>query len=107
MKEELKKKLEMDLESTDYDIEKIDKLDYRMEAGKKDALVFHGLGISAAIIATIWMYIFGSGNPTEMKYLLGMPIWISGAIIIYIIMLITGMTYLFLWDEFSLEARNK
>lgn len=99
------KNFKYELESTDYDVNQIENLDYRLEAGKKDAFVFHGLGITAGIIATIWMYYFGSTAPENMKYLFGMPLWISGAILIYLIMFIMGMLYIFKWEEFPLVSR--
>lgn len=47
------------------------------------------------MIATIWMYAFGTGDPAEMKYLLGMPMFVA------------GMIYLAKWEEFPLTARFK
>ena len=40
-----------------------------------------------------------------MKYFLGMPLWISGAIVIYLIMFVIGIVYIVRWDEFPLTAR--
>lgn len=94
-----------DLESTEYDVSQVGHLDYRLEAGKKDAVFFHALGIICTVVATIWMYAFGTGDPAQMRYFLGMPIWISGAIVIYLIMFVVGMVYLFKWEEFPLTAR--
>lgn len=94
-----------DLERTDYDVGSVGGLDYRMEAGKKDAVFFHVLGVVCTVIATIWMYAFGTGDPAQMKYFLGMPVWISGAIVIYLVMFAVGMVYLFKWEEFPLTAR--
>lgn len=96
-----------DLESTDYDVAKIGNLDFRLEAGKKDAVFFHVLGFGCTILATIWMYTFGTGDPSEMKYFFGMPMWISGAILIYLVMFAAGMVYLSKWEEFPLTAREK
>lgn len=101
------KRSTVDLESTEYDVNQVGNLDERLEAGKKDAIFFHGLGIVCTVIATIWMYAFGTGDPAEMKYLLGMPMWISGAILIYLIMFVVGMIYLGKWEEFPLTARFK
>lgn len=42
-----------------------------------------------------------------MKYFLGMPMWISGAIVIYLVMFVIGMVYLSRWEEFPLTARIK
>ena len=42
-----------------------------------------------------------------MKYLLGMPMWVSGAILIYLAMFVAGMIYLAKWEEFPLTARFK
>ena len=103
--EEKKTAARVDLESTDYDVGSVGGLDYRMEAGKKDAIFFHVLGIACTVIATIWMYAFGTGDPAQMKYFLGMPLWISGAIVIYLAMFVVGMVYLFKWEEFPLTAR--
>lgn len=95
----------LDLEQTHYDVSQVGNLDYRMEAGKKDAIFFHTLGIFCTVLATIWMYAFGTGDPTQMKYFLGMPMWISGGIVIYLLMFAAGMIYLKKWEEFPLSAR--
>lgn len=97
----------MDLESTGYDVDQAGKLDRRMEAGKKDAIFFHILGIICTVAATVWMYAFGTGDPADMRYFLGMPMWISGAVIIYLAMFAVGMIYLSRWEEFPLAARFK
>ena len=68
---ENKKLLNVDLESTDYDPAQVGNLDRRLEVGKKDAVFFHVLGVVATVIATIWMYAFGTGDPAEMRYFLG------------------------------------
>lgn len=94
-----------DLESTEYDVTQVGQLDYRMEAGRKDAVFFHTLGIVCTVLATIWMYAFGTGDPAQMQYFLGMPLWISGAIVIYLVMFVVGMVYLYKWEEFPLTAR--
>ncbi len=96
----------VDLESTNYDPGEVKDLDRRLEAGRKDATVFHGLGVGATVIATIWMYTFGTGDPSQMKYLLGMPMWISGAILIYLAMFVIGMIYISRWEEFPLTGRE-
>lgn len=93
------------LESTDYDVKTAGKSDERMETGKKDALFLHILGCVFTVAATAWMYIFGTGDPTQMKYFLGMPMWISGAIVIYLVMFVIGMVYIIKWEEFPLTAR--
>lgn len=103
--EEKRKTSNLDLETTEYDVADAGKLDYRMEAGKKDAIFFHGIGIIATVLATVWMYTFGTCDPAEMKYLLGMPMWVSGAILIYLVMFVIGMVYLWKWEEFPLTAR--
>lgn len=95
------------LESTDYDVNSVGGLDKRMEAGKKDALFLHILGWVFTIIATIWMYSFGCGDPAQMKYFLGLPMWISGAIVIYLLMFVIGIVYIAKWKEFPLTARDK
>ena len=82
-------------------------LDRRLEVGKKDAVFFHVLGVVATVIATIWMYAFGTGDPAEMRYFLGMPMWVSGAIVIYLAMFVVGMIWLVKWEEFPLTARFK
>ena len=105
--EEKRSTAPMDLESTDYDVERVGDLDPRLEAGKRDAVFFHALGIACTVIATIWMYAFGTGDPAEMKYLLGMPMWVSGAILIYLAMFVAGMIYLAKGEEFPLTARFK
>lgn len=98
---------EINLESKDYDINQISNYDYRFEAGKNDAVRMHMLGFICTVIATIWMYTFGTGDPAEMSYFLGFPMWISGAIVIYLIMFAVGMIYISRWKEFSLAARDK
>lgn len=95
----------MSLESTNYDVESAGKLDERMEKGKKDAVFFHVLGWIFTIVATVWMYVFGCSDPAQMTYFLGMPIWISGAIVIYLIMFVVGMIYVAKRKEFPLTAR--
>ena len=95
----------MPLESTDYDVSQVGKFDGRMEKGRKDAIFFHILGWVFTIAATIWMYVFGCSDPAEMKYFLGMPLWISGAIVIYLIMFVIGMVYVSKWEEFPLTAK--
>ena len=102
---EEKKVPTLDLESTDYDPAQVGELDERLEAGKKDAVFFHVLGIACTVVATIWMYVFGTGDPAEMTYFLGMPMWISGAIVIYLAMFVVGMIYMSRWEEFPLVAR--
>lgn len=94
------------LDSIDYDVNQIRNYDHRMEAGKKNAVFFHALGIIATVLATICMFAFGSGDPVDMIYFLGMPLWISGTILIYVAMLVIGMVYLFRWKDFSLNARE-
>jgi uncharacterized membrane protein YhdT len=96
----------LNLESTDYDVKEITNYDRRFEAGKKDAIFFHGLGLIATILATICMYTFGTGDPANMRYFLGMPLWFSGAVVIYLVMFIIGITYLTKWEMFSLKAKE-
>lgn len=105
--EEKRSTAPMDLESTDYDVDRVGNLDERLEAEKKDAVFFHALGIACTVIATIWMYAFGTGDPAEMRYFLGMPMWVSGAIVIYLAMFVVGMIWLVKWEEFPLTARFK
>lgn len=97
-------KKDTDLESTDYDIAEAGELDFRLEAGRRDAIFFHVFGISCTVIATIWMFVFGSCEPSEMLYFLGMPVWISGALLIYLVMFIVSMIRLARWKEFPLTA---
>ncbi len=107
MEQERKMVSKQDLESTNYDVTTVGKYDYRLEEGKKDAIFFHSLGIVCTILATICMYAFGTMEPSAMPYFLGMPLWISGSIVIYLIMFVVGMVYLAKWDEFPLTARFK
>lgn len=95
------------LESTDYDVNSAGRMDMRMETGKKDALFLHILGWVFTIIATVWMYSFGCVDPSQMKYFLGMPMWISGAIVIYLVMFAIGMVYIAKWKEFPLTAHEQ
>lgn len=95
------------LERTDYDIDEITNDDRRFVAGRKDAVFFHVLGIAAVLLASVWMYCFGCCDPSEMKFLLGMPLWFTGAVIIYLVMFAIGMVYLHKWEEFSFTAREE
>lgn len=95
------------LESTSYDVNSINNYDYRFEAGKKDGLFLHSLGFVFTVAATIWMYALGSGDPSQMKYFLGFPLWVSGATLMYVLMLIIGLTYIWKWDTFPLTAKFK
>ena len=72
---ENKKLSNVDLESTDYDPAQVGNLDRRLEVGKKDAVFFHVLGVVATVIATIWMYAFGTGDPAEMRYFAHVGVW--------------------------------
>lgn len=100
-------KTSVDLESTDYDVKNVGAVDERMEAGRKDAVFFHVLGLVATILATIWMFAFGTGDPAQMKYFLGFPMWVTGAILIYLAMFVIGIIYLIRWKESPLTARDK
>ena len=75
--------------------------------GRMAVAVVALLGVVATVIATIWMYAFGTGDPAEMRYFLGMPMWVSGAIVIYLAMFVVGMIWLVKWEEFPLTARFK
>jgi hypothetical protein len=97
---------EYDLESKSYDTGKIGNYDYRFEIGKKDTLVLHSLGFICTLIATIWMYALGTGDPERMSYLFGLPLWVSGAIVIYLVMFVIGIAYIVKWKEFSLSAKD-
>ncbi len=94
------------LGSTDYDVSQIKNYDRRFEAGRKDAVFLHTLGFVAVIIATVWMYVFGSGDPASMKYFLGFPIWISGTIVIYLAMFVIGIIYVAKWKVFPFTKRE-
>ena len=100
-------KEKIDLESTDYEIDQITNDDRRFIASKKDAVFFHVLGIIAVIIASVWMYVFGSCDPSEMIFFLGLPLWFTGAVIIYLVMFVIGMVYLGKWEEFPFTAREE
>lgn len=97
----------VNLECTDYNVNEIDNYDFRFEESRKDAVFIHALGIICTLLATAWMFMFGTGNPTDMTYFLGMPVWITGAIIIYLVMLIIGLVYVCHWKEFTFEKREK
>lgn len=94
------------LESTSYDVNAISNYDYRFEAAKKDAIFLHSLGLLFTLVATIWIYAFGSCEPSQQTYFLGFPLWFSGATIIYGVMFVIGMTYIWKWETFPLTARN-
>ena len=72
---ENKKLSNVDLESTDYDPAQVGNLDRRLEVGKKDAVFFHVLGVVATVIATIWMYAFGTGDPAEISGHAHVGVW--------------------------------
>ena len=97
---------ENDLDRKDYDVDAISNYDARLEEGKKDTIFLHVLGLVATIAATIWMYSLGTGDPTQMTYLLGLPLWVSGATLIYLAMFVIGMTYIYRWKTISFEARD-
>lgn len=97
---------ENDLGRKDYDVDAITNYDSRLEEGKKDTIFLHVLGLVATIAATIWMYSLGTGDPTQMTYLLGLPLWVSGAILIYLAMFVIGMVYIYRWKDLSLAAKD-
>ena len=96
-----------DLRSTDYDSDKITNYDRRFEQGKKDCAFFHILGVVSVVVATIFMYAFGCTDPSEMKYLFGMPLWFTGVVIIYLVMFVIGIVYMSKWEEFPFTAREE
>ena len=98
---------EQDLESKSYDVSKIGNYDYRFEKGRKDAFVLHALGFICTLLATIWMYSLGTADPSQMSYFMGLPLWVSGAILIYLIMFVVGIAYIAKWKDFSLSARDE
>ena len=95
------------LDSTDYDVNQVTNYDRRMEAGKKDALFFHGIGLIASVLATVCMYVFGSGDPAKMVYFLGLPVWYTGGVLVYLVMFVIGLIYISKWELFSLKAREE
>lgn len=104
---ENKKLSNVDLESTDYDPAQVGNLDRRLEVGKKDAVFFHVLGVVATVIATIWMYAFGTGDPRRDEVLSGQAhvgVWRNR---VYLAMFVVGMIWLVKWEEFPLTARFK
>lgn len=94
------------LDSKDYDVDAVKNYDPRFEEGKRDATFLHVLGIIATVIATVWMYALGTGDPKEMSYFLGFPLWVSGAVLIYLVMFAIGMIYICRWKNFSFAARD-
>lgn len=97
---------EENLERRDYDINAIPNYDNRFEAGKKDSIFLHTLGFVCTVIATVFMYALGTGDPAEMPYFLGYPLWVSGAVLIYLAMFVVGMVYVWQWEEFSLSPKD-
>ena len=95
-----------DLKSTEIDIDKITNYDRRFEQGKKDCAFFHILGVVSVVVATIFMYTFGCTDPSEMKYLFGMPLWFTGVVIIFLAMFVIGIVYMSKWEEFPFTARE-
>lgn len=100
-------KEKLDLTSTDYEIDQIKNDDRRFTASKKDAVFFHLLGIISVIIASIWMFALGSCDPSEMIFVLGLPLWFVGAVAIYLVMFVIGMVYLGKWEEFPFTASEE
>lgn len=96
----------IDLHSTDYDPNTGD-FDYRFEANKKDAIMFHSAGIICAVLASIVMYALGStnGDASNMTYVLGYPLWWVCGTLIYLAMLVWGLNRIRKWEEFPLTAR--
>jgi len=97
----------IDLESTDYDVDRITNYDFRFEENKKDCIFFHGIGGVAAVIATIVMYALGSSDPTQQKYFLGYPTWVSVPTLIYLGMYVIGNVYVARWKLWPLTAKYK
>lgn len=95
-----------DLNRCDYDVTSISDYDQRFEKSKKSAAFLHILGIIASVLGTSWMFYFGTGDPTQMSYFLGFPLWFSGATVIYILSFLIGIIYIWKWDEFPLTARD-
>lgn len=94
------------LESTSYDVKQIKNYDRRFEQGRKDALFFHLLGGVASVLAVILAFVFGTCDPSEMVYFLGMPLWWSGGVCIYLVMFIVGMIHIKRSKTYSMEARE-
>lgn len=94
------------LDTTDYDVKEIKNYDRRFEAGKRDAIVYHCLGFVASVIAVVMAFVFGTKDPSEMVYFLGMPLWWSGGTLVYLVMFVTGMVYLVRSKTYSMEPRE-
>ena len=99
-------KPDLNLDSCDYDVETVGSYDERFEKSKKGALFLHVLGAVGSIAGTCWMFYFGTGDPTQMTYFLGFPLWFSGAALIYIAVLAVGMFHVWRWEEFPLTAKD-
>lgn len=94
------------LESTTYDVSEISNYDRRMEAGKRDAIFFHTIGMVATVVATVIMYVYGCAEPSEMKFLFGMPLWWMAGVLIYLAMYVVGNLYVIFSPTYSLAARE-
>lgn len=99
----------LDLDSRDYDVKDIDNVDRRFEANKKDFILFHGVTVAVVIIATIFMFSVGSGkgDASNVKYVLGFPLWWVGATGMYLATMVWGMFRIKNWEKFPLTAREK
>ena len=91
------------LESTTYDVKAITNYDRRFEAGKKDAIFFHVLGGVASVVLA---FVFGTCDPSEMIYFLGMPLWWTGGVIVYLAMFAIGMIHLKKSRTYSMLPRE-
>lgn len=94
------------LDSTTYDVKAITNYDRRFEAGKKDAIFFHVLGGAASVIAVVLAFVFGTCDPSEMIYFLGMPLWWTGGVIVYLAMFAIGMIHLKKSRTYSMLPRE-
>jgi len=94
------------MESTTYDVSKITNYDRRMEAGKRDALFFHLIGLIATVVATVIMYAYGCVEPKDMKFSFGMPLWWMAGVLIYLLMYVIGNLYLIFSPTYALAARE-
>ena len=64
------------------------------------------LGGAASVIAVVLAFVFGTCDPSEMIFFLGMPLWWTGGVIVYLAMFIIGMVHLKKSKTYSMLPRE-
>ena len=58
------------------------------------------------ISITVLAFVFGTCDPSEMIFFLGMPLWWTGGVIVYLAMFIIGMVHLKKSKTYSMLPRE-